>query len=127
MMNGADQILPGTRVHTGFAADGAVHHREQRGRNLHIRDTAFENGGNKTSEIAHDSTAKRDHKRLSIQTSGEHLFANRTRLLERLRFFARRNDYEAWGEFFPPQTLEHALGEKLRHVLIGHNRAPFAG
>ena len=44
-MNRADEVFASGRVHAGFAADRTVDHREQRRRNLHVRNSALENGG----------------------------------------------------------------------------------
>src|SRR6266567_6332036 len=67
MMNCADQIFPGARVHAGFSANRAVHHGEQRGRNLHVRNSTMENRRDESRNIADHPAAKPDDERLSIQ------------------------------------------------------------
>ena len=91
LMEGADQIFPGARIHTGFAADRAVHHCQQRGWNLDMRNAAVINRRHESRNIANHSSAKTYDKRLAVKSRRNHLVANRAGLLKRLRFFARRN------------------------------------
>ena len=62
LMKGADQILPGLQVHAHFAANGAVHLGEERGRHLHERHAPQISRGDKPRQIAHHAAAERDNK-----------------------------------------------------------------
>ena len=53
------QIFTLGQVHTGFAADGGIHLRKQRGRNLDKWDTAQPRCRRKTGHIAADTAAQR--------------------------------------------------------------------
>src|SRR3989442_15696794 len=67
LVNGADQVFAGARVDTGFAANGTIHHRQKRGWNLHVRNTALKNGRHKSGKIADHAAAESDDNGLSIQ------------------------------------------------------------
>ena len=56
----ADQILACGEVDRRLAADGGVHHRQQRGRNLDQRDAAQIGRGGKAREVAHYAAAEGD-------------------------------------------------------------------
>jgi hypothetical protein len=58
LMESADQIFPGARVHSGFPADRAVHHSEQRCWNLNVRDAALIDRRHESRNIADHSAAK---------------------------------------------------------------------
>ena len=45
MVEAADEIFPGGEVDSGFAADGGVDLRKQRGRHLDVADAAHVDGG----------------------------------------------------------------------------------
>src|SRR5262245_40339315 len=90
-METADQILPRPRVHSGFSADGAVYHSQQRCWNLDMRDAAMINRGYESRNVANHSATKTHNKRLAVKSRRDHPVANRARSLKRLRFLAGRN------------------------------------
>jgi hypothetical protein len=83
MMNRADQIFPSVKVYSGLAADRAIDHGEQRGRDLNMWNAALKNGGDKPGNIADDAAAQSDHERTSIQPRCDHFIANCLYLHER--------------------------------------------
>ncbi len=91
LMENADQIFPRARVHSGFPADRAVNHRQQRGWNLDMRNTAVINRRHESRNVANHPAAETNDKRLAIKSRCNHPVANRAGLLKRLRFLARRN------------------------------------
>ena len=90
-MESADQIFPGARIHSGFAADRAVHHGQQRCWNLDMRDAAVINRRDESRNVADHPATETNDKRLAVKSRRDHPIANRAGLLKRLRFFARRN------------------------------------
>ena len=90
-MESADQIFPGARIDTGFAADRAVHHGQQRCWNLDMRNAAVINRRHESRNIANHPAAETNDKRLPVKSRRDHLVANRAGLLKRLRFLACRN------------------------------------
>ena len=56
-----------------------------------MRNAAVINRRDKSGDIADHAAPETDDKRLAIQSGSNHLLANRAGLLERFRFFARRN------------------------------------
>ena len=91
MVHNANQIFAIACVHSGFSADGAVHHCQQRRRNLDMRNAAVINCRDESRNIADHSAAETDHKRLPVHSRSNHPVANCSDLRERLRFFAGRN------------------------------------
>ena len=57
MMNHSDQVFPGLQIDSGFSTNRAVDHREQRRRNLNMRDAALKNGRDKSRNIADHAAA----------------------------------------------------------------------
>ena len=60
-MEGADQVLALRQVHRGLAADGAVDHRQQRGRQLHETHAAHPAGGGEAGQVADHAAAQGQH------------------------------------------------------------------
>src|SRR5215471_1050072 len=87
-MESADQILPIARIHSRFPPDRTVHHCQQSGWNLDMRDAAMINRRHESRNVADHSSAKTDYKRLAVKPRCDHPVANRASLLERLRFLA---------------------------------------
>src|SRR5438477_7644561 len=84
LMNCADQVFSRARVHAGFSANRAVHHRQKRSRNLHVRNAALKNCRYKSGKIANHAAAEPDDERLSIQIGAKHLLTAISGLFERL-------------------------------------------
>ena len=57
MMNHADQVFSGPQIDSGFATNRAVDHREQRCRNLNVRNAALKNGCDKSRNVADHAAA----------------------------------------------------------------------
>ena len=96
LMECANQIFPRARVDSGFPADRAVNHRQQRRWNLDMRNTTVINRRHESRNVANHPASKTNNKRLPVKTRGNHPVANRARLLKRLRFLARRNRDQSW-------------------------------
>src|SRR6185503_11373013 len=67
LVKGADQIFSGLEVDADFAADGAVHLREQRGGHLDKRDAAQIGGRNKTSQVSDHAPAEGEDAGLAFE------------------------------------------------------------
>ena len=85
----ADEVLARLEVHADFAADGAVHLREQRGRHLHERQAAQVGRRHETRQIAHHAAAERDDEGLAFQPLRGQLVVARLDGLQALGGFAR--------------------------------------
>jgi hypothetical protein len=95
LMKRADEILAVRGIDCGFAADGRVDLRKQRGGNLHIIETAPHEGSGKTGEIADDPAAERHHDIGALDARGNERFANPLEHGEALRALARRHRHRA--------------------------------
>lgn len=60
LMEGADEVLGAADVDGGLAADGGVHHGEERGGELEAADAAEGGGGCEAREVADDAAAEGD-------------------------------------------------------------------
>src|SRR4029453_15406536 len=78
LMESADQIFPCARIHTGFSADRAVHHRQERCWNLNVWNSAVINRRHEARNVADHPAAETNDERLSVQSSRDHLIANRS-------------------------------------------------
>jgi len=76
-MKSADQIFPVARVDSGFSADRAVHHCEQSGWNLDMRNTAVINCCDESGNVADHPAAETNHKRFAVKSRCDHLVADR--------------------------------------------------
>ena len=123
LMKCADEILAEGSVDRRLAADGTIHLREQRGRNLHIRNSAMINRRGETREISHHSAAERDDKRRAIQARGGHLITDLLQLRERLRGLARRDCHERRLESRRSQTAHDRFTKKTPGVFIRDDHA----
>ena len=83
VMNCSDQVFSGSGVHTRLPTDGTVHHGQKRGWDLHVRNSPMINRPDESRNISDHAAAEPDDKRPPIQSGGDHLIANRARLLER--------------------------------------------
>ena len=89
VMNCSDQVFSGAGVHTRLPTDGAVHHGQKRGWDLHVRNSPMINRRDESRNISDHAAPESNDKRLSIQAGGNHLITNRSGLLKCLRFLAR--------------------------------------
>ena len=69
-MEVADEVLAGGKVDARLAADGAVDHREQRGRELVEIDAALIGGGREAGEVADDAAAEREDRAVAGHAVG---------------------------------------------------------
>ena len=60
LMEGADQVLAGVGVDAGLAADGGVHHGQQRGRHVHDVDAAQPGGRDEAGDVGGRPPAEAD-------------------------------------------------------------------
>src|SRR5215813_7592840 len=71
MMKRSDQIFASFRIHAGLAADRAIDHRQKRRWDLHVRNAALKNRGDKPGKIADHAATEADDERLSIQSGAQ--------------------------------------------------------
>ena len=72
----ADQIFSLGQIYAGLPADGAVHLRHQRRRNVHQTDASQVSCRCETRHVADDSAAHGDNRRVPIGTSQHELPCN---------------------------------------------------
>jgi hypothetical protein len=65
----AHQVLGAGVVDADLASDRAVHHREQRGRDLHPVEPAHVDGGGEAREVADDAPAERQHDAVATEAA----------------------------------------------------------
>src|SRR5262245_30514801 len=90
LMESTDQILPGARVHSSFPADRTIHHCQQSGWNLNMRNSTVINRRHESRNVADHPAAETNYKRLTVKPRSDHSITNRADYLERFRFLARR-------------------------------------
>ena len=95
-MERADQIFPGARINTGLSANRAVRHGKQSRGNLDVGNATVINRRDKSGDITDHAAPKTDYERLTVQSSGNHLLADRSGLLKCLRFLTRRDSDQRW-------------------------------
>ena len=116
LMEAADQVLAGDQVDAGLAADGGVHLRQQRGRNLQHRNAAHEDRGQKSGHIVDDAAAECDHDARAIGAVRDHLFRHG---FERRQSFVRFAAGEEQHIMRSPQVERLAL--MTPDILGGHD------
>ena len=68
VMEAADEVFAGGQVDSGFAADGGINLREQRGGDLDVGDSPHVDGGQEAARVADDSSSESDEQRRSVRT-----------------------------------------------------------
>jgi hypothetical protein len=126
LMESADQIFPGARIHSGFPADRTVHHGQQRCWNLNMRNAAVINCRHESRNVANHSSAKTHDERLAIKSRRDHAVANHAGSLECFGCFACRNRDQNWAKAGYCQTLFCAHGEERCDIAVGNKGACLA-
>ena len=90
LMEAADQVLAADQIDAGLAADGGIHLRQQRGGDLHYRDAAHEDRGEKSAHVVDDAAAEGDHHAGAVGAELHHLLGELLQGREALLFFASR-------------------------------------
>ena len=122
LVEGADQVLAARMVDAGLAADGGVHHREQRRRQLHDRDAALVGGRREARDVADHAAAEGEHQAVAVEPRGDQRVDDERDVAERLLLLAARQHAD----------LECAAREpllQLRHPerpddVVGHDEEP---
>ncbi len=78
-------------IDRGLAADGRIDLGEERGRDLHIVETAADHRGSESGEIADDAAAERQHEIAALDARRDQRFADPLEHGKALRAFARRH------------------------------------
>ena len=76
LMKGADQVLAVPRIDRGLAADRGIDLRQQRGRYLHVVETAADDRGGEAGEIADHAAAERHHEVAALDARGDQRLAD---------------------------------------------------
>lgn len=73
LVESTDEILALREVDGGLAADGTVHHGEERRGDLRVGHAAHEQCGKKAGGIADGATPKREHRRSAVEAGAGHI------------------------------------------------------
>ena len=73
MMEAADEVFAFGKIDAGFAADGGIDLGEECGGHLNVVDSAHEDRGEESANVAHDAAAKGDQQRAAIAAGRDHL------------------------------------------------------
>src|SRR5215211_2073225 len=113
-------------IHTSFPAGRTVHHGQQSGRNLDMRNASVINRRYESRNIANHPATETNDERCTVKPSRDHPIANRADLLKRLRFLARWNYDRSRTESSCEQTFLDATRKQSRDITIGDNDARIA-
>ena len=126
LMKGADQVLAGFEIDADFAADRAVHLRQQGGGHLHERDAAQINRGDKSGQIAHDAAAQGDDEGFAFQAVRGQLVAGGLDHFEALGSFAMRHANQPRFKSGGTERGQNRFGVEARHAVVRDHRATAA-
>ncbi len=118
LVEGADEVLAGPRVHSGLAADRAVNLRDDRGGDLDARDATLVDRGDEAGEVADHSAAEGDDERAAVEAGGDHAVAQVLRGGEPLGVFARRHREKLRSEAGGFERGQHRCPVQTAHVLV---------
>src|SRR6476659_120126 len=93
LMKCTDQVLAVAGIDCGLAADRGIDLRQQRGRHLHVIESATENGGREPGEIADDAAAQRQHEIRTLDACSNQPFAHALEHWNAFRALARRHGH----------------------------------
>ena len=114
LMKAADQVLAGGQVHAGFAADGRVHLRQQRGGNLNHRNPAHEDGGQESGDVGENAAAECDDDAGAVSAARDHLLGQRLHFRQALARFAAGEKQEPRVRQEQAPTQRRAASKRLR-------------
>ena len=103
LVEGPDDVLAGRVIDAGLAADRRVHHADERGRHLHVRDAALERGGHEADEVADDPAAQGHQGRVAAGPQPDDAILDLVAHAARLAPFAGREGDEIAGQAAPPE------------------------
>ena len=119
LMERADQILAVGGIDRGLAADRGIDLRQQRGRHLHIIESAPHRGRREAGEIADDAAAERDHEIAALDARGDDRLADLFEHAKALRAFADRNDHAARRHAGSGKRGFGGIEVMTRDILVG--------
>ena len=93
-MEGADQVLAVLGIDRGLAADRGIDLRQQRGRHLHVVETAAHHGGREAGEIPDHAAAERDHEIAALDARRDQRLADLLEHRKALGALARRHGHD---------------------------------
>ncbi len=122
MIKGADEIFPLRDINAGFAAHRAVHLGQQGGWHPNKRNTALIGGGEKTGEIACDTTPQSDQCVMTVKTPAGQPAG---KIAQGLQIFARFPMGKNKQFCLYPCTLQHLQQHfpvKTGNIAVGDHR-----
>src|ERR1700736_291673 len=98
LVEGADKILPGGQINTGFTANGAVDLRHNRCGNLNHRNASVINCSGKSSQIPDHTAAKGHDKALAVDSLPGKILAESCHVSKAFGTFAGCDDMSRYFE-----------------------------
>ena len=116
LMKAADQVFAGRQIDAGFAADGRVHLRQQRGGNLNHRNAAHEDGGQESRDVGENAAAECDDDAGAVAAARHHLLGQRLHFRQALARLAA-------GKKQNSSAFAQTSRERLRRAAARHLRS----
>ncbi len=118
LVEGADKVLALRRIDASLAADGGIHLRQQRRRDLHEANTAAQDRRRKSGEVADDAAAQRHDEITALQAQLKQALAQGLQLVEALSRLARRQNDRADVTAVVLQSRFQGVEMKARDVRV---------
>ena len=119
LVEGADQILAVGGIDRGLAADGRIHIRQQRGRDLHVIEPAPHHRRHEAGEIADHAAAERNRQIAALDARGDDRLADLLEDAIALRGFAGGNDDAARRHAGMAQRRFGRFEMMARDIVVG--------
>jgi len=109
-------------IDADLAADGAIDHRQERGRDHQQRNAARVGCGGEARKVADDAAADRDDERLPIGGEIDEGIVKLGSDVQGFLGFARRTNYKARAKAGLRETIFHGLGVN-QSIFIGDDKS----
>jgi hypothetical protein len=106
------------QVDGGFAADGRVHHGQERGGHLDEGYPPHEDGGQKTAEVPHHPAAQGDEGRAPVGPPGQQFPGQALHHRPGLGPLPGRDGEQVRGVAVPDQGLQHRAAVEAGHPAV---------
>ena len=122
-MEGPDEVLAVTRVDAGLAADGRIHLREQRRRDLHEAHAPAHDGRREAGKVADDAPAQGDDEIAALDAGRQHGVADMRQALVAFRRLARRHHDHGAADAALREARDQPVGIERGDRLVRHDDA----
>ena len=122
-MESPDEVLAVTRVDAGLAADGRIHLREQRRRDLHETHAPAHDGRREAGKVADDASAQGDDEIAALDAGRQHGVADMRQALVAFRRLARRHHDHGAADAALREARDQPVGIERGDRLVRHDDA----